>query len=173
MFSYKIDDETELRLFEERNAEQVYALLTENLDRHPELNKNFSVDDAKEKIRHDLVLFSENKGLGAGIWYQGELAGSIRYHEIDWVNRSTELGYWLGEAFEGKGLVIKACQALIDHAFSALSLYRIVISCAAENKKSRAIPEKLGFKVEGVARQSEWQQERFVDMVIYAMLASE
>jgi len=69
--------------------------------------------------------------------------------------------------------VIKACRAFIDHAFGPLGLNRIIISCAVENKKSRAVPEKLGFKEEGVARQSEWQHESFVDMVIYAMLADE
>ena len=143
------------------------------MDRHPELSKTFSPDDAKGKIRHDLALFAENKGLGVGIWYKGELAGGIRYHEIDLVNRSTELGYWVGENFEGKGLAIKACRAFIDHAFSALSLNRIVISCGMENHKSRAIPEKLGFIEEGIARQSEWLHDRFVDMVIYSMLADE
>ncbi|CAN5507057.1 MAG: GNAT family N-acetyltransferase [Pyrinomonadaceae bacterium] len=173
MFIYKIDDETELRLYEERDAEQMYALFAESRGRHAELDKNFSLEDVKGKIRLDLDLFAKHKGLGTGIWYCGKLAGGIRYHEIDLVNRTTELGYWLGEKFEGKGLVIKACRALIDHAFGPLGLNRIVISCAVENKKSRAVPEKLGFKEEGVARQSEWQHESFVDMVIYAMLADE
>ncbi len=42
MFIYKIDDETELRLYEERDAEQMYALLAEHRGRHAELDKNFS-----------------------------------------------------------------------------------------------------------------------------------
>ncbi len=173
MFGYKIDDKTELRLLEERHAEQVFALIVENLERHPELDKNFSLEDAQKKIKHDLALFAENKGLGIGIWHKGNLAGGVRYHEIDWANRMTELGYWISGRFEGRGLVIKTCRVLIDYAFNELGLNRMIISCAAENQKSRAIPEKLGFKQEGILRQSEWLQDRFVDMVIYGLLASE
>ncbi len=101
------------------------------------------------------------------------MAGGVRYHEIDWSNRMTELGYWISEGFEGKGLVTKTCRVLIDYAFNELGLNRIVISCAAENQKSCAIPEKLGFKQEGILRQSELLQDRFVDMLIYGLLVKE
>ena len=160
-------------MLEERHAEQVFALFAENRERHPELDKSFSLEDAQKKIKHDLVLFAENKGLCVGIWYEGNLAGAVRYHEIDWSNRMTELGYWISRRFEGKGLVIKTCRVLIDYAFNELTLNRMVISCAAENQKSRAIPEKLGFKQEGILRQSEWLQDCFADMVIYGLLANE
>jgi RimJ/RimL family protein N-acetyltransferase len=80
----------------------------------------------------------------AGIWYEGRLAGVIGYHALDWENRTTEVGYWLGEEQQGKGLVTAACRALVDHAFGELGLNRVVISCATENKKSCAIPERLG-----------------------------
>jgi ribosomal-protein-serine acetyltransferase len=173
MFSYKISAEIELRMLEERHAEQAFALIAENRERHAELDKNLSLDDVINKIRHDLALFADNKGLGVGIWYQGILAGTVRYHEIDWPNRSTELGYWVGVAFEGRGLITKTCRVLIDYAFRELGLNRIVISCALENQKSRAIPERLGFTQEGILRQSEWLQDHFTDMAVYGLLASE
>ena len=50
---------------------------------------------------------------------------------------------------------------------------RIEIHCATENVRSRAIPEKLNFKLDGVLRQSEWRHTRFFDMAIYSMLAEE
>jgi ribosomal-protein-serine acetyltransferase len=173
MFSYKISAEIELRLLEERHAEQVFALIVENRERHAELDKNLSLDDVRKKIRHDLDLFAENKGLNVGVWYQGTLAGTVRYHEIDCPNRSTELGYWVGAEFEGLGLITKTCRVLIDYAFEELGLNRVVISCAVENLKSRAIPERLGFTQEGLLRQSEWLQDHFTDMAVYGMLASE
>lgn len=173
MFSYKISANIELRLLEERHAEQVYSLIVENRERHPELDKNFSLENTHEKIRHDLALFAQNKGLIVGIWYEGKLAGTVRYHEIDWSNRMTELGYWVGVEFEGKGLVTKTCRALIDYAFNELGLNRMIISCATENQKSRAVPERLGFTQEGILRQSEWLRDHFVDMVVYGLLASE
>jgi ribosomal-protein-serine acetyltransferase len=160
-------------MLEERHAGLLFALVEQNRERHPEIPQLHTLEDARRYIKRDLALFAENKGLGIGIWYQGKLAGAIRYHEIDRANRSTELGYWLGAEFESKGLVTTACQVMIDRAFNELGLNRVVISCATENQRSRAIAEKLGFTQEGILRQSDWLDDRFVDQVVYGILASE
>jgi len=62
---------------------------------------------------------------------------------------------------------------LIDYAFHELQFNRVEMRCAAENKKSRKIPEKLGFREEGLLRQAGWLHDHFVDMMIYGLLASE
>lgn len=173
MFHYRVDDYLELRLLEERHAELLFALIEQNRERHPEIPQLYSLEDARKYIKRDLALFADNKGLGLGIWYRGDLAGTVRYHEIDWSNRSTELGYWLGAAFEGLGLVTKACRIIINHAFKELGLNRVVISCAQENERSRTVAERLGFKQEGILRQSDWLKDRFVDQVVYGMLVNE
>ena len=97
----------------------------------------------------------------------------VGYHAIDWENRSTALGYWLGKGYQGKGLVTAACRALVEHAFGELDLNRVSIACATENKKSCAVPDRLGFRREGVVRQAEWLYDHFVDHAVYATLASE
>ncbi|HEY0546298.1 MAG TPA: GNAT family protein [Pyrinomonadaceae bacterium] len=173
MFHYQVDDDSELRLLEERHAESLLALIERNRERHPEIPQLHTLEDARGYIRRDLDLFADNKGLGIGIWHRGKLAGAVRYHEIDWTNRSTELGYWLGADFEGRGLVTKACGVLLEHAFKELGLNRVVISCAAENTRSRAVAGRLGFTQEGVRRQAELVAGRFVDQAIYALLAYE
>jgi ribosomal-protein-serine acetyltransferase len=173
MFYYKVDDYSELCLLEERHAELLFALIEQNRERHPEIPQLYSLEDARKHIKRDLALFACNKGLGIGIWHQGDLVGAVRYHEIDWLNKSTELGYWLGAAFEGKGLITRTCRVMIDHAFQELGLNRVVISCAKENERSCAVAERLGFTQEGILRQSEWLKDRFVNKVVYGMLANE
>ncbi len=79
----------------------------------------------------------------------------------------------LGAAFEGQGLITCACRVMIDYAFDELGLNRVVISCASENKKSRAIADRLGFTQEAILRQSEWLKDEFVDQVVYGALARE
>jgi ribosomal-protein-serine acetyltransferase len=64
-------------------------------------------------------------------------------------------------------------RALVDHAFAGWGLNRVEIRAALENARSRAIPERLGFKKEGVLREAERLGERFVDHALYAVLASE
>lgn len=173
MFRYQIDDNSEIRILEERHAESLLALIEQNRDRHLEIPQLFSLAEAREAIRCDLMLFANNKGLGVGIWHRGKLAGSVRYHEIDWTNRSTEFGYWLGSAFEGKGLITKVCRAMIAHAFETLKLNRIVIVCDTANPKSRAVAERLGFTGEGVLRQAESLKDQFIDQAVYSLLADE
>jgi len=76
-------------------------------------------------------------------------------------------------AHQGKGIVTACCRAVIAHAFMELKLHRIVIRCAVRNHRSRAIPERLGFSFEGVARQSEWLYNHFEDVAIYSLLQTD
>lgn len=173
MFRFQIDDNSEIRILEERHAEVLFKLIEQNRERHLEIPQLFSLDEAQEVIRRDLLLFANNKGLGVGIWHQDKLAGGVRYHEIDWKNRTTEFGYWLGAEFEGKGLITKVCEVMIVHAFEELKLNRIVIICDTANPKSRAVAERLGFTREGVLRQAEFLGDRFIDQAVYSLLADE
>jgi len=177
MFSCNIDENIELCLLEERHAEEVFALLEQNrIHLQAELTwltDQLSVNDAKEYIRAELERFAANHGLRAGIWLQDNLAGIVSLHGVVWADRKASLGYWLGAAFQGQGLVTKACHTLINHSFSELKLNRLEIQCASENDRSQKVAERLGFTQEGVLRQSWLSGDRFVDLVVYGLLTSE
>jgi ribosomal-protein-serine acetyltransferase len=177
MFTYRIGNDLELRLPEEHHAEEAHALVTENFahlkEWLPWVKDESSLEDTRNYIRWNLRQFGENKGFAMNIVFQNRIAGSVGYNSINWENRKTEIGYWLGASFQGNGLISKACRALINRAFDELKLNRIEISCAVENQKSRAIPERLGFTQEGILRQAEWVHNHFNDLVVYAMLASD
>ena len=132
MFSHKLGEHTELRLLEERHAQELTDLTDRNREYLrawlPWVDANRTVEDRKNFIRGALKQFAENNGFVAGIWHEGRLAGVIGYDGIDWENRTTEVGYWLGEEFQGKGLATAACRALVDHAFGELGLNRVSIA---------------------------------------------
>jgi ribosomal-protein-serine acetyltransferase len=90
---------------------------------------------------------------------------------MDWPNRSTAIGYWLAEPLQGRGIMTAACRAMVANAFGDLGLNRVEIRCATTNARSRVIPMRLGFGLEGVCRQVEWLYDHFVDHEIWAMLA--
>jgi len=177
MFMLRLDADTELRLLEERHALELHALTDQNREHLrrwlPWVDATSSVEVTRRFIQKGLKQFAAHRGFQAGIWHKGTLAGVIGYHKIDWHNRKTSLGYWLAASFEGKGIITKASRALIEYAFHELKLNRIEIRCAIENKRSRGIPERLGFIQEGTSRQAEWLYDHYVDHVIYGMLASE
>jgi ribosomal-protein-serine acetyltransferase len=177
MFSYRIDEDAELRLIEPRHAGQLDALIEQNRAHIKEwsawLKDDRTIENARAFITRNLMQFAENKGFNVAIWYRGEMAGQIGYNYLDWVNRRAEIGYWLGAQFQGKGLMTKSCRALVRHAFEELKLNRVEMQCAVENRRSRRIPERLGFRQEGTLLQAEWMHDHFNDLVVYALLAGE
>jgi ribosomal-protein-serine acetyltransferase len=94
-------------------------------------------------------------------------------HSIDWLNRRSSIGYWLARDEQGRGTMTEAVRAHLDHAFGTWRLNRILIQAAVENARSRAIPERLGFREEGVLREVERVGDRMLDGVVYAMLAAD
>ena len=177
MFSRRIDEELELRPVDERLADELTALVRRDLAHlrpwMPWATERYSVEDAREFIRRQIRQYAEDQGFATLIFFRGRVAGSIGYNNIDWPNRKTDIGYWLGADFQGRGLMTRSCAALVEHAFRELRLNRVEIYCAVENVRSRRIPERLGFREEGVFRQAEWLHDRFIDLVGYAMLAEE
>jgi len=177
MFVHKIDENIELCLLEERHADEVFTLLKQNLNHLqvelPWLNAELSLNDTKEYIRAGLERFAVNNGLRAGIWFRGDLAGIASLHSVSWEDKKTSLGYWLGASFQGQGLVTKACRHLIQYAFGVQKLNRLEIQCGVDNQRSRKVAERLDFTQDGILRQAWWSQGRFVDLVVYSLLASE
>jgi ribosomal-protein-serine acetyltransferase len=170
-----VDEELELRLLEERHAAELFSLVEKHREHlrtwQPWPDRTRTVDDILAFIRTALAQFAANRGPTAGLWSNQALCGVASYHPIDWENRSAALGYWLAADHQGRGLVTRAVRALVTHAFTELGLNRVEIRCAVGNRKSRAIPLRLGFGEEGVVREAQWLNGRFVDHVIYGMLA--
>jgi ribosomal-protein-serine acetyltransferase len=173
----QVDNEIVLRLLESRHAEEGFALVEANRGYLREwfgwVDSVRTVEDTRDNITKALLRLADGNGFEMGIWYQGRMVGRLGLHLIDWTNRRTSMGYWLAQACQGKGIMTRSCRALVDYVFSDLRLNRMEISCAVGNRKSRAIPERLGFVDEGVTRDAEWLGDRFVDQVTYGMLAGD
>jgi ribosomal-protein-serine acetyltransferase len=112
-------------------------------------------------------------GFHCGVWVDGALAGGVVCWYINRQNRNAEVGYWLGEQFAGRGLATRAAHWAVDRLFRVERLHRVEMQCGVENRASRAVAERLGFRPEGVRRESHWITDRFVDHVMYAMLDRE
>ncbi|MBM7609704.1 ribosomal-protein-serine acetyltransferase [Lysinibacillus composti] len=179
MLVHKIDDEVSLRLFNLDDAEEFYNLTIGSKTYLKEwlgwLDHTKSVEDTAQHILSRCKELVENGGYpqSFAILYNDKIAGTIGFNEIHKANKMGIVGYWIGEKFQGKGIMSKAFKALIDYGFNDLKLNRIEVRVAIENKKSRALPEKFGFKEEGIIRQAEWLYDHYVDHVIYGLLTNE
>jgi len=174
MFTCQLNSDVALRLLDHRHAEELFALVDRNREHlRPWMlwtDGTTGVEHIRSFITGALQQFAENRGFHTGIWYRGQLAGAVGMLPIHWSNRSVELGYWLGEEFQGKGLVTMTCRALIEHVFRDLELNRVEIRIASENRRSQAVTKRLGFTHEGTFRQAELLNGTLVDIERFALL---
>ena len=105
--------------------------------------------------------------------WTSQLVGVIGFVSFDRKNRRTEIGYWLAAEVQGRGIMTRACRAIVAYAFHELTFNRVEIRCATGNARSASITGRLGFRLEGTLRDAEWLHDHFVDHYVYAMLASE
>ena len=172
-----VSEQFALMPLELRDADELFELTDRNRGylRHwlPWLDNVTRPEDTRAFIRTAQAQASQNNGTQLAIRLNGRLTGIAGHHQIDWRNRLTSLGYWVGEEFQGRGLVTAATLALVSDAFDQAQLNRVEIRCATGNEKSRAIPARLGFYEEGLLRDAEWLYDHFVDHIVYAMLARE
>lgn len=177
MFKYVVDNNISLKLLEIRHSEELFRLTDKNREYLrewlPWVDGTTNVESSRSFISSTRLSFAENNGLNLGIFYKDQIAGCIGLHGIDWGNQKTSIGYWLEAEYQGKGIMTRSCQALIDYVFHDLLLNRVEIRAAVHNSRSRSIPERLGFVNEGVVRQAEWLYDHYVDHVIYGMLREE
>ncbi len=174
MFQYAISQNLALALLTPQDADALFSL-TDDSRAHlrewlPWLDATQSPQHTRGFIETGLRQFADNQGFQTGIWYEGRLAGCIGLHAIDWPNRSTTMGYWLGRDFQGHGLMTQAATAVVNIVFQRYQLNRIDIRAAQGNLRSQGVAKRLGFWQEGVIRQAEWLYDHYVDHVLYAML---
>ena len=176
MFFREIDRDIKLSLSIPQYAEELFQLTNNNRDFLkqwlPWLDNVRESSDTREFIELQLLKFQQGKALPVTIFYQDRIAGVLGYL-IDRANNIGYIGYWLGQEYNGKGIMTKSVRELIEIGHMYYSLDRIEIRCAVENTRSRAIPERLGFKNEGTIRHAAKVDDRYQDHVVYGLLKSD
>ncbi len=177
MFTYKVDEEIVLKFKDHQDSRELFELIDRSRVHLKEwmtwVDEVQSVTDIETATKKHILAFADQRAIHMLIVYKGAVAGSININRIDWSIGSAEIGYWLGSGFTGEGIITRAVSSLLDYAFSNLNLHKIEIWAAEGNTKSRSIPERLGFIQEGMRRDDEWINGRYVTMMIYGMLKEE
>ena len=172
-FPLAIAPGAELRQYTLDDVEELFALVDANRERlnvwMPWPEGTRSAEDQRPFVEAHL---DDIEALG--IWADGRLAGGTGLTADPWSIHG-EIGYWIDAEHEGRGLVTAAVRALVDLGFRALGLHRIVIRAGVDNVRSRAIPERLGFTQEGIARGEGKGSDGhgFHDLVVYGLLEDE
>ncbi|MDR0959895.1 MAG: GNAT family N-acetyltransferase [Propionibacteriaceae bacterium] len=157
MFEHRIDENLGLRPVTILDAEEVYAVMDRNrehLRRWLPFADIASVEDERAAIAVQAQRWAELRSLMAVLVLDGKIIGSAGLPTINRETKSIEIGYWLDEAHTGKGYVTKTVRVLERMAFEELGAERVHIGASVHNARSRAVAERLGYKLEGIIRQA-------------------
>jgi len=149
----------------------------------PETNQYLSliphtIDDVEDFIRKTSSSINV-----PGTWFQlviieqvtNQLIGDIGIHFLDTdpENKQVEIGYTLDKRFRGNGYVTEALSVIIYYLIHSLGKHRIIASIDPANIDSIRLVERLGFRKEAHFIESLFFHGRWVDDLVYAILAKE
>ncbi len=167
-------DDVVLNLLSEKDVPDIFNILNNEREHMrvwlPFVDDTHEIDDTKSFVTSALQM--EDKQFT--ISYQGKFVGLVGFKDTDSANKKTEIGYWLSQHAQGKGIMIHSVLKLIEYAFSEMEMNRIQIKVAVNNYRSRQIPEKLGFCFEGIERDGELLVDNiYTDINVYSLLKKE
>jgi ribosomal-protein-serine acetyltransferase len=177
VFTLYVKPGLEVALVELRHAEAIFDAIDRQREYLrewlPWVDQTTTIGHVEEFIHKALRKFADQDGFDAGVWLDGHYIGGIGMHYWDRVNWKTEIGYWLSHDFTGQGLMTECVRRCVHFAFRELGMRRIEIRCAVPNRKSRAIPERLAFTLEGMLRGAYFLHGSWIDMAVYGLLNSD
>ena len=175
MLRYALDEHSELRLLLPHHAEALFDLTDRNRNHLrrwlPWVDRVYEVADTEKFIQNRMDALAKGSGFDLTIWHKGKIAGTLGLFDLN--GFKGEIGYWLGQGFEGQGLMTKSVSALLEYGFGELGLARVQIKAHTNNLKSRAIPERLGFRLEGILKNDTLMFGQLGDHALYAMTQTE
>ncbi len=175
MLEFQISDQLCLRQIDFPDAGEMFNTIERDREYLrkwlPFVDWTRKVSDSEYFIRSLHAGLSNPSEVVFTIRFGGVFAGLIGFKNTDMVNKKSEVGYWLSESFQKKGIMTASVKALVDYAFEQMDINRIQIRCATGNMPSKRIPQRLGFKLEGIERDGEiLSGGKFADLEVYSLV---
>jgi ribosomal-protein-serine acetyltransferase len=177
MFAVEIAEGAELRPLEPWQAGEFLAHVEKARPHIAAYIPWSEVVDDEEKARNFLQRYAtrqaNDEGRLYGIWLDGELVGGLMFRTFEPGWGSCELGVWLSAEAEGRGLISRSAQHLIDWAIGTRGMARVEWRCVPTNSRSVAVAKRLGMTCEGTLRQAFPHRGELHDVQIWAMVREE
>lgn len=184
----KLDENVHLRLFTVDDVIALETCINNNKEHLHEWKSWFDLLSTKKLIhrfietnkQHFDQLFDPNYSSATHPGFQcgfvtesGEIVGMFGYQGINLRNKVAALGYWVSKDYEGKGLVTKAGEHLINYGWSVLNLHRFEIQAWVNNRRSAAVARRLGFVHETILKEIEFRDGKFLDHNLFRLIPSD
>ncbi|WNO08288.1 GNAT family protein [Teredinibacter sp. KSP-S5-2] len=169
----QITEKISIEYIEEKHAQILFDLTDSNrvyLRKWlPWVDRVNTVEDTATFIAEAKNKQGKESAASFALFFNDSLCGVVGFHEINTITQTGMIGYWLAEAFTGKGIMTTAVKAVSIMGFKQYDLHKIIIRCADKNNKSRAIPERLGFLCEAVLQKRHQLYDQDIDVAVYSL----
>ena len=177
MVSIPIDDKILLRSFEVSDAQELFDTINASRKHlNPWLDwvsKTLKPEQSMHFIQKSLQKAHNQEGLDLALVYDGRIVGGIGMHNWAQDTKRAEIGYWICAEHEGKGIVAKSLSGFTGFLFEKIGLNKIEIHFVPANTRSARVAARLGFKIEGIIRQSVLRNGMPEDVVVAGLLKTE
>jgi len=102
-----------------------------------------------------------------------QAVGGCGLDAIEARNRAAILGLWIGKPYWHRGYGTDAMRTLCRFGFRHMNLQRIELNVFSVNPRALRVYERVGFKVEGTRRRSQFVGGRYVDSFVMGLLSEE
>lgn len=100
--------------------------------------------------------------------------GHVGLYKVDHRSQKAEFAILIGSLnHHGRGLGERVTSFMIAYGFDRLNLNKISLTALSTNERAIRLYKKLGFHIDGIARQEEWRDGKFVDVVLMSLLRAE
>ena len=176
MFSWQLDDELALLFLQPDMASELFRLCQRNRDYLSQWLPWCPTSSSLPTAPPSFATPSRSlPGGGAdhGHRVSGEVVGVTGYNQIDHELGKVTIGYRLAERWQGHGIITRACQAPIHHAFGGDGDGEGGDQRRPRERGEPSRCERLGMTQEGITRRAERLADRVVDHVHYGLLRDE
>lgn len=103
-----------------------------------------------------------------------EHIGNVSLQNINYFNRSAEFAIIIGEKrYWGSGVGKETANLIVNHGFNSLNLNRIYFGTYVDNLGMIGIAKTLGFIEEGIRREADYKEGKYIDIVEFGILKNE
>ncbi|HEY0764683.1 MAG TPA: GNAT family N-acetyltransferase [Pyrinomonadaceae bacterium] len=165
-----------LRWVSEHDIDSLYEVFSDPQVMRYWSSAPFTIRDDAVKLQREIATGNETNTLikwGLALRDSDRLIGTTTLFNLNLDNGRAELGYAMGRAHWGKGLMNEALQALVSHAFEAMQLRRLEADVDPRNDASIRTLERLGFQREGYLRERWHVNGEIQDALFYGLLRRE
>ena len=140
----------------------------------PFAQKSSTVEETEVNLRVAHINFLKRESLRYLIFHKrtNDFIGITSFEGINWDIPKCHIGYWINTKFSGNGYMLEAVKSLTELGLNQIKFKRIEIKCESTNIKSRSIPEKLGYELEGILKNDDLSADgnKLTDTCIYAIV---